>query len=234
MRCAVIFVICVTLAGTASAECVEVTSIAPQESSTQLRIVVRMDGEPLRGAKLEFYDGAMHFAFSVFADRNGIAAPPELAIGRYSVTATPYEAFPGLLIHGDAAGFLSLSVVDKKGESTLHMDLAKPVQEAQQTLEKAEKLPITAHINAFQGTVLDPTGAVVAWASIQVVKKGSEDNIVVLRTKADAKGQFSAQLTEGLYIAFAFSPGFRTAIVPFEVTKVGSEGLRIILLVGAC
>jgi hypothetical protein len=138
------------------------------------------------------------------------------------------------LIQSDATGFLWLSVVDKKGESTLRMDLAKPVQEAQQILEKAEKLPFTAHINAFQGTVLDPTGAVVAWASIQVVRKGSEDNIVVLRTKADAKGQFSAQLAEGLYIAFAFSPGFRTAIVPFEVTKRGSGVLHILLELGGC
>jgi hypothetical protein len=233
LRCAVIFVICVALASVARAACVEVTSIKPQESSPNLRIVVRMDGTPLSGTKLEVYEDAM-LAFSVLTDANGIATPPKLAIGSYSITATPYEAFPGLLIHGDATAVLWLSVVDKKGESLLHMDLASPVQEAQQTLEKAEKLPITAHINAFRGTILDPTGAVVARASIQVVKKGPEDNVVVLRTKADAKGQFSAHLAEGLYIAFAFSPGFRTAIVPFEVTKVVSGDLRIILDVGAC
>lgn len=234
MRCAVIFVICVTLASVASAACVEVTSITPQESSTHLRIVVRMDGKLLKRAKLEFYDGAAQFAFSVFTDVNGIATPPKLAVGGYSITATPYEAFPGLLIHGGATGFLLLRVVDKEEESTLQMDLGNPVQEARQTLEKAEKLPIAAHIDAFQGTVLDPSGAVVAWASIQVVKKGSEDNVVVLGTKADAKGQFSAQLAEGLYIAFAFSPGFRTAIVPFEVTNAGLGDLRITLTLWQC
>jgi hypothetical protein len=233
VKCAVILVICVTLASLARAECVEVTSITPQESSTHLRIVVGMNGKPLKGAKLEFYDGAAQFAFSVFTDLNGIATPPKLAIGGYSIRAIPYEAFP-LLIHDDGTAVLWLSVVDKNGESTLHMDLAKPVPEAQQTLEKAENLPIAAHVNSFQGTILDPTGAVVAWASIQVVKKGSEDNIVVLRTKADAKGQFSAQLAEGLYIAFAFSPGFRTAIVPFEITRDGSGDLHIRLELGQC
>jgi hypothetical protein len=81
--------------------------------------------------------------------------------------------------------------------------------------------------------VIDPSGAIVAGANIKVMRKGSE-HTVVLRVKSDANGYFADDLAAGSYIAFIFEPGFRTAIVPFEVTKAGTGNLQVTLQIGQC
>jgi hypothetical protein len=49
----------------------------------------------------------------------------------------------------------------------------------------------------------------------------------VLRFKSDANGRFSAQLADGVYIAFFSFPGFCTEIVPFEVAAHGEKEILV-------
>ena len=215
MRIGAIAISCIILAGTALAECV---ASAPQESSRHVRIVVTLAGKPSKDVKVDFYPTVSQPSFSELTDDNGIVAPPELAAGDYKVIATLQDVVSTLLL---------LHVGRGEGVSRFSMDLTEPVQ-------RAEALPIVNHIQAFEGAVLDPSGAMVSGTKILIVTKGSELQHVVLRTKVDANGHYSAQLGEGSYIAFFYAQGFRTAIVPLEITENGSGDLHVTLQIGRC
>jgi hypothetical protein len=95
-------------------------------------------------------------------------------------------------------------------------------------------VPILFHVEAFQGTVKDPSGQTLPRVSFVVVKRGSQAKDVALTSKTDANGHFSAQLAEGSYIAVFSLRGFRPVIAPFEVTRGGASQLSVNLYVGAC
>jgi hypothetical protein len=218
-----IIVFCLLLGGVARPESVTVEAPKPQESSRHVRIVVMLGGKPLRGVTIDFYPIAAQPHFSAITDEDGIATPPDLALGNYNIVARLDE---------DVSTSLSLHVVPERMVSTFSLDLTEGFAQAQRAQQAAESLPIRDRVKSFRGTVLDPTGAVIAGTNIRVVRKGSQEKAVALRVKSDAKGNFSGQLGEGSYIAFVFSQGFRTAIVPFEVTKDGSGDLRITMQIG--
>ena len=152
-------------------------------------------------------------------DENGIASLAELAPGEYEVAAT---------LNGVASTpFVGLHVTSNPKVTTFPMDLTEQVQ-------RVEKAPILFHVEAFRGTVTDPSGAMLPGASIVVVKRGTQAKDLALTGKADASGHFSAQLAEGSYIAVFFVLGFRPAIAPFEVARGGASQLSISLNPGGC
>jgi|ERR1700692_2182265 len=215
MKMVAITVFCVLLTGMARAECV---APASKQSSDRVRIVVVLGGKPLKGARVSFYPTASQSVFSELTDGEGIVTPPVLATGDYNVIATLYKV---------VSTSLWLHVGRENGISRFSMDLTDSVQ-------RAEELAIHDHLKAFQGTVLDPTGAIIQGADIVVVKRGSQMQDIVLVTKTEANGHFFDQLAEGSYIAFFFAQGFRVSTVPFEMTKDGSGNLQIILPIGKC
>ena len=112
------------------------------------------------------------------------------------------------------------------------MDLTPSFKAAQAVITAAEKLPAREIVREFTGSLQDSWGAMIAGANIKVVRKGAADKADVLRLKSDANGHFSAQLTEGAYVAFFSSPGFRTEIVPFEVAAQGEKEMLVKLQIG--
>ena len=68
--------------------------------------------------------------------------------------------------------------------------------------------------------------------NIKVVRRGPADKRSVVRLKSDANGHFSAQLTDGAYIAVFSSQGFRAEIVPFEVAAQGDKEMLVKLQIG--
>lgn len=229
IKTAAIAALCLIMGSTARPECVTVEELKPQEASSHVRIAVVLGNMPLRGVKVDFNQPTSQSLYSVSTDENGIATPHELAPGDYNVVAT---------LNDGVSTSLWLRVVGNRGATVLSMDLTRATQQVQQALEaaqkKAEEMPIREHVRVFQGSVVDPTGAFVPGTKITVVRKGSPGKTVVLQIKSDAAGHFSAQLDEGLYIAFFSVQGFRTAIVPFELTKDGSGDLRVSLTIGHC
>jgi hypothetical protein len=152
-------------------------------------------------------------------DENGIADLPELTPGVYDVAVT---------LNGVAStAFVGLQVTRDPKVTTIPMDLTQQVQ-------RVEEVPILFHVEAFRGTVKDFSGATLPAANIVVVKRGSQAKDVALMSKADADGNFSAQLAEGSYIAVLFVLGFRPAIAPFEVATGGASQLSINLNPGGC
>jgi len=112
------------------------------------------------------------------------------------------------------------------------MDLTPSFKAAQAVITAAEKLPARETVREFTCSVQDSWGAMITGANIKVVRKGSANAANVLRLKSDANGHFSAQLTEGDYVAFFSSPGFRTEIVPFEVAAQGVKEMLVKLQIG--
>jgi hypothetical protein len=220
--------------GVLDAVCV---AVFPLESSSHVRIHAVLGGKPLKGAKVIIRPSA-HFCLcdtgvlrgspqdtsvipassSQMTDENGIADLPELAPGDYDVVAT---------LNDVASDVVGLHVTGSPKVTTVPMDLTEQVQQL-------ETVPILFHVEAFRGTVTDPSGARVSGASIVVVKRGSQVKDVVFTGKADAVGHFSAQLAEGSYIAVLFDSGFRPAIVPFEVAREGASQLSVTLVVEFC
>jgi hypothetical protein len=202
---------------TAQAECV---TFEPQKSSSHIRIAVVLDGKPLKDAKVVVYHvyPSSSRSYDLTTDESGIVALPELPAGTYDVSAS---------LHGFVTSSLSLGVTPAADVSAFSIDLTDSVQ-------RAESLPVRDQIRTFAGTVSDQSGAVIPLADILVVKKGSRLQDIVLKAEQGTDGRFSAQLPAGSYIAFFFSQGFHTAIVPFEVTKAGHWDLRIVLTIPRC
>lgn len=234
MKCAVIFVICVTLASGARAACVEVQATqarsGPQNSSAHLRVAISLQGQPVKGAKVDFYaHGTTPVLFEAVSDDGGIVVPPKLRPGDYDIVAA---------LDADVRYFLWLRVVPKRGTKTLSIDLTGPYEsghpELQMKTMAAVEGPVRDRIQAFEGVVLDPSGATVPGTKIVIIKMGVPARDFILPLRTGPNGHFQAQLPEGRYIGFFFSNGFRTAKVPFEITKDGSGDLQILLQLGGC
>ncbi len=223
-RPSIIFACCLLLAGMAMAESVEVGLVKAQESSRNVRIAVVLNGKPLKLAKVEFCTTTGKQAcFTVLTGDDGVAVPSVLALTTYHVFA---------LFEDDLSSDLYLHVSPQGNATSFAMDLTPSFKAAQAVLAAAEKLPVRELVREFTGSVQDSWGAMITGANIKVVRKGSADKANVLRLKSDANGHFSAQLTEGAYIAFFSSQGFRTEIVPFEVAAQGDKEMLVKLQIG--
>jgi len=223
-RPATISVCCVLLAGMAVAESVEVGTAKAEESSRNVRITVVLNGKPLKLATVEFCTTiGKQTCFTVLTGDNGVAVPHVLALTTYHVFA---------LFEDDLSSDLYLHVSPQGKATSFAMDLTPSFKVAQAVITAAEKLPAREIVREFTGSLQDSWGAMIAGANIKVVRKGAADKADVLRLKSDANGHFSAQLTEGAYVAFFSSPGFRTEIVPFEVAAQGEKEMLVKLQIG--
>jgi hypothetical protein len=189
-----------------------------------------MQGKPAKGVKVGFYPhGTPHAAFEAQSDSRGMVITPKLAAGDYEVVAT---------LDKGVQTFLSLKVIQKHDGSLFSMDLTGPYYKAHPELGleayKGKEEPVRYRIQAFEGIVLDPSGAAVPETTIRVLKMGVEGRDFMLSVKPDANGHLAAQLAEGRYIAYFFANDFRTAKAPFEITREGSGELKISLDIGHC
>ena len=224
-RPAIIFACCLLSAVITCAESVEVGTLKPQESSRNVRIAVVLNGKPVKLARVDFctVTGAQA-CFSAYTGDDGVAVPQALALTTYHVFA---------LFEDGLSSDLYLHVSPQGKATSFAMDLTPSFKAAQAVLAAAEKLPIREIVREFAGSLQDPSGAMIPGVNIKVVRKRPADQTDVLRLKSDANGHFSAQLTDGVYIAFFSSPGFRTEIVPFEAAAQGEKEMLVKLQIGS-
>jgi hypothetical protein len=211
------------LAASAIASSVEVKALKPQTASRHVRVSVVLNGHPVPGADVDFCVAGDKPCISVLTGNNGIAGSPRLSDGDYTVTATLEDV---------SCGALYLHVSRKAKASSFSIDLTESFRAAQDYRVAADKLPIQETLQVFQGLLQDPSGARVAGADIRIVRRGSENHEIVQKLETDQSGRFSATLDDGKYVAFFSCPGFRTEIVPFEITSQGSKELMVKLQLG--
>jgi WD40 repeat protein len=235
--------ICCALLSTAARSSVKVERIVPHECSQFLRVAVTLDGKPLSGAEVAFRRGFQSDGkpelFSVRTKGDGIASAPKLAPGDYRLEVT-FNGIRSEIFDESVTTNLFLYVAPKLDMSTVPVDLAKPVRELWDADEAFEKQldalafsPVHDRVRTFVQTIVDPTGAKVTSAKTWVVEKTLQGWVVLLQGISDANGHVSGQLRNGRYIAICSTPGFRTAIAPFEVAQDGTAELRIVLQIGA-
>jgi hypothetical protein len=233
VKIAIMLFCCIFLGGMAWSETVAVNAEPTfQSSGNHVQISIVLDGKPLKGARVDiyrskFYGSVGSVCFSGTANENGIVTPSPLDGGDYRVVAT-FE---------DASTFLWLRVVDKLEPMTaLFINLTQSARYGRQieeeAVKRAEGLRIRDHVQVFQGTVVDASGAIIPEAKIRIMKNGPEGRTFVLGLYADSVGHFSAQLPDGLYLGIFYTDGFRPEAVRFEVTKQGSGNLQVTLQIG--
>jgi len=220
---------------------VEVEPIVAVECSPNVRMTVILRGKTVAGVELDFYDSASNSSQPVFSARtnkNGIVSPPMLAANSYRVDARLRDRTPA--IFGDEiTSSIWLQVTPKSKTSTISIDLTEAQQAAQETHKQFEDRVTEAdqtqcaRLQAFDGTVVDLTGANIASVEVMVLRKSLHGWANLQSAVSDAKGNFSnKKLPKGRYVAVFSSAGFRSAMVPFEVTTEGSGKLRVTLQMG--
>lgn len=201
----------------------------PQTVGAHFRVSVSLHGQRLKDVQINLYGAKEELKFAQKSNADGIVKLPRLQPGVYRIEARLEEdAFE------DVVSGALVKVVEGSKANHLKVDLTPEFDAHRAWLEAIEKLPISASVKDFTGTIYDPSGATIPNADMCVVRRGMEfANKVVLRLKSDADGHFSAQLDPGEYIAFFSESGFRTKIVPFAVTREGEAALRVVLDVGS-
>ena len=200
----------------------------PLKSASTVRLTVLLDGKPQKDAKIEIYryelgpgDEAKP-RYSLISDQQGMVFSPKLAPGHYHVIASAANNLRAEL-------YLDVSAHTHQKSSEFPMQLLRGGITREELFAKAEQMPIKDHLKIFQGTVRDPSGALIVGVFIEVVRKGSQSSETVVHLKSGSTGQFSATLPSGSYMALFSIPGFQVQLVPFEVTDQGSEELIVTL-----
>jgi hypothetical protein len=223
---------------------VKIEPFVPQECSSRPQFVMVLNGEPLANGRLDFYRGFnvdtshTHPVLSLSTTGVGVAIPPKLS-GDYTVFAT-FDGVKSTIFNESARTILYLQVRHKPAPSTISVDMTEAVQQVrradadfEQQLDTAEKTSTAERVSSFRGGVFDPSRAHVSSARVSILKRISGVWTTSLRTVSDVDGEFSGQLEDGRYVAIVSAPGFRIAIVPFEVTSGAVGSLQVMLDVGA-
>jgi hypothetical protein len=210
-----------------SAECVEITP-AVHLSSDNVRITTVFNGSSLRDAKLEiFFATEQKPGLVVFTNSQGVASIPKLAHGLYRVVATGPK-------NQTAELHLNVNGLTLTASTSFEMILVPSVSLLDARLAIAEKTPITHTIPEFEGLLLDPSGAAISGAEIEIIRKNSKPGPAA-KVKSDESGRFKSTLDDGTYVAFFQAPGFRTEIVAFELNKKADpKELRISIRIAGC
>ena len=207
---------------------VSVEVVTPLKSGPVARIVVALNGKPVPGAKVAIYkyEGARGAipVVTLLCDEYGWIKTPKLADGQYGFVAQ---------VGKDLQAGLFLDVSSRDGTMAFEMDLRpSPPERAHVDLTNPENVPITKRLQAFRGTVTDPSGAVLPKASIRIVRRGAGGTKVVNEIKSGINGDFQAELPTGTYVAIFSAPGFKTYVVGFEIAPDGSSRLDVKLDIG--
>ena len=97
------------------------------------------------------------------------------------------------------------------------------------------ELPAISTIQVFQGVVVDPTGAVIAGATIRVFSEEDPGESHAVEIKTDERGRFSASLVPGTHTALVKMQGFRTQKVALEIApRADAKDLKFSLKIGWC
>jgi hypothetical protein len=219
------------LAEVAAAHTPVVEVLACQPSSQGARIRIDLNGMAAKDVRLIVTTLEDQLIQAVSIDGAGLAVLPALAPAKYLVTATAPE---------NLGGSVCLEIATRKGKQTSSFSLTlKTLPPNSLTLEQilasSENNAPSEIIQEFKGVLVEPTGIGVSGAVVQIFPKGARvrDDAHSVRVITGATGQFSADLSDGIYIALFMSPGFQTKVVIFGISRAGhASDLRVWLQLG--
>ncbi|HEY1470197.1 MAG TPA: carboxypeptidase-like regulatory domain-containing protein [Candidatus Acidoferrum sp.] len=190
---------------------VEVASCEP--SSQNARISAFLDAKPAKGFKVIVFNSSGKPIQTLFANQKGVAVLPKLHPGRYTVQGVAANNMGGAVC-------LDISSQNTSLASAFSIDfrvMPPPPPTLKEMLSAAKNGQAGQHLRAFEGFVLDPSGAFVSGVTVQVFKKGSGGKKAIKILKTDGAGRFRAQLPDGVYVAVFQAPGFHTQVLATEI-----------------
>jgi hypothetical protein len=238
---------CLLLSAMARAECVTVTTATPrplsyQWSSQDARIAVLLDGKPAPGAQIDILTARNdHLRFSITTDLHGLATLPTLVPEQYHVVATAtdkqrgesylaesfldvYKGVPG------SGGWVILELVPLRQVQLLELPALDQV-----LVGGAQRMPTIGKIPELKGSVIDPSGAPIAGATVKVFPTGSSDESHVIEIETDQNGLFSIPLPRGTYTVVVWMQAFRSQVTDFEIApQADARDVKIVLNVAYC
>lgn len=197
------------------------------KSSQQPRITTDQFARPLSGVRIEVYRGfgascsqpKGNAQLVLVADAQGSAVLPKLPQGKYYLLA---QAQPNL--RANLCLNISSHVTATSREFTLNLAPCDPDPTYEQIIAGTESAPDFQTVPEFRGEVLDPTGAPIRRATIEVVFKGTGGKKYAANLQTDALGRFFANLPEGGYVAFFRGQGFENRVVGLTISKAEGHG----------
>jgi hypothetical protein len=220
---ALILSCCVVVSG----QCVIVSE--PEPSSRNAKITVLLNGKPAGNAKIIINLPAGQGMRSLVTDSHGTAALKDLPEGASCITATGGNGLSALLC-------LEVSERSTKDISSFQMTLAASPQRLKfdENIKRMEQRPPAFRLRTMAGVVLDPLGAVIPKAEIQIYKHGSYPGEPVKTLKTDDLGRLVESFEPGVYTIIVRKPGFQTQFQGVEISPDGKdEELRYVLQVAA-
>ncbi len=209
-------------------EAVEVLTAQP--SARNIRISVDVNGAPAPGAVISVYTRSERFLFRTSTNGSGVARLRQLSPGSYHIIAAG---------EGDLRSDIVLMVSKKAGESSsvFQMDLfhkPTPPLHDEYSLMTA-KLEVTEQVLEFKGQVVDPLGAVIPQALIEIYPDGARDGKHAVQIKTGDDGSFQKHLAHGTYRALVLFPGFKTKVFVFQISRFAADkSLQVPLQIGDC
>jgi hypothetical protein len=201
-------------AASVPAECVTVSGVLPNApkvvaSNGRIRLTTLQDVKALPGVRVFFYlaHDEAHPKLTFTTDNQGMVLATGLAPGQYRVIAVRPEQETTEIL---------LEVKHGAGSETNSYLVKVPPTFLPEKPAAVEAAAITETVKKFEGRVLDPSGAVVPGALVQVYRKEAP-NAPVAKIKAGQDGSFSEALSPGRYVVFVTSQGFFKKVIGFDI-----------------
>ncbi len=227
MKLLTAFLVILTCCDFAASECVEVTQREAKPSSRNARITVELDGKPQGNVKLIVSLPEGQSPRSFVTDSRGEAMLKDLPVGTDFVTAVGENYLRAELC-------LAVSAQSNSKMSSFTLALLD-VLPALGNVQAAEQSAVPERLRQLDGLVLDPSGAAIPHAEIQVYKRGSYPKKPLAKGWTDQEGRFTVLLNPSSYTIIVRMQGFGTSIRVVEISPDGREGqLHEILQVGKC
>jgi hypothetical protein len=185
-------------------------------------ISVTQFGHRLNGVHVDVYREIEHgekLVWSGVTDWNGAARPNQLPTGSYRVFAKKQSTT------------MFLTVDRKEQEATKWCEMKVNPQQVAEIPSRLEAPAVSIRLREFRGIVQDENEAVIPKLKIEVFRRESLDKGSVAETQSDARGEFSAHLADGAYVATFSYTGFRKRVAAFELAEKGWQGLRLTMIV---
>jgi hypothetical protein len=216
-----------------SMACVVVES-PPAPSSRNARMVVSLDGKPAGDVRLTVHLQGNQAPRLLYTDSDGTAMLKDLPMGTSCVTAIGKNNLGSRLCLAVAAGATNKMSFFNMTISVMPSWFLSPKEK----VDDVEQLPPTTRMRSLIGTVVDPVGAVIPNAEVQVYRRGTYPQSPVKILNTTAEGRFEDSFEPGIYTIIirmrSFGRWFRSEVIGVEIAPGGSETeLRQTLQVGS-
>lgn len=202
----------------------------------QLRFT--LEGKPLLGANVELYFGKpspmndLPYETGVTGS-GGITVTSELSVAtRYIRALSRDHQIAEFTL--DAPLERELHAIE--GNVELLATPLEPVEDSESCCALCSAVgdkTLQAELRALRGVVMDPTGAVISKAKIEVYQNEEGKQTVAHLTTDDA-GRFASELAPGKYLVIFKACGFDLQKVVVTVGPSGWCGMQVSLVIGNC